>query len=71
MYPTFEVGFGGMLVLSDSAYPAFTRALRDALAETSVHSTSARALMQSDLWARMTRSFSCRTTNALWGKEEE
>jgi hypothetical protein len=50
MYPTFGVGFGGMLVLSDSAYPAFTQALRAALAETSARSASARALMQSDLW---------------------
>ena len=31
MYPTFFVAFGSMLVLSDSAYPAFTQALRDAL----------------------------------------
>jgi hypothetical protein len=50
MYPTFAVGFGGMLVLSDSAYPAFTHALRDALAETAARSASARALMQGDLW---------------------
>lgn len=33
MYPTFAVGFGSMLALSDSAYPAFTQALRAALAE--------------------------------------
>lgn len=50
MYPTFAVGFGSMLVLSDSAYPAFSQALRDSLAETAARSTIARALMQSDLW---------------------
>jgi hypothetical protein len=50
MYPTFSVGFGSMLVLSDSAYPEFTAALRDALNETVQRSITARALMQSDLW---------------------
>jgi hypothetical protein len=50
MYPTFSVALGSMLVLSDSAYPAFTQTLRDALKETITRSVSARALMQSDLW---------------------
>ena len=51
MYPTFTVGFGSMLVLHDSAYPAFTQALRDALQENTTRSTCARAFMQSDLWS--------------------
>ena len=50
MYPTFSVSFGSMLALSNSAYPAFTQALRDALKETTPRSVSARALMESDLW---------------------
>jgi hypothetical protein len=50
MYPTFSVGFGSMLVLSDSPYPIFTQALRDALKENTIRSGGARALMQSDLW---------------------
>ena len=50
MYPSFMVGFGSMLVLSDTAYPVFTQALRDALQENTMRSASARALMQSDLW---------------------
>lgn len=50
MYPTFFVGFGSMLVLSDSAYPDFTGALHDALNESVRRSTTSRALMQSDLW---------------------
>jgi hypothetical protein len=58
MYPTFAVGFGGMLVLSDSAYPVFTRALSDAVAETPARSASARALMQSDLWGAYDALFS-------------
>lgn len=50
MYPTFTVGFGSMLVLYDSTYPAFTQALRDAVQENTTRSTCARAFMQSDLW---------------------
>ena len=50
MYPTFFVGFGSMLVLSDSTYPQFIQALSDALNENVPRSVNARALMQSDLW---------------------
>jgi hypothetical protein len=50
LYPTYSVGVGSMLVLSDSAYPEFTAALHDALNENVQRSTIARALMQSDLW---------------------
>ncbi len=58
MYPTFTVGFGTMLVLHDSAYPAFTQALRDALQENTARSTCARAFMQSDLWGAYDAFFS-------------
>lgn len=58
MYPTFRVGLGSMLVLSDSAYPAFTEALRDALKENVQRSVAARALMQSDLWGAHDELFS-------------
>lgn len=50
LYPTFAVGWGSMLVLSDPAYPAFSQALRDALKEDLRRPPRARALMQSDLW---------------------
>jgi len=58
MYPTFFVGFGSMLVLSDSAYPEFTAALHDALNENVQRSAIARALMQSDLWGAYDALFS-------------
>jgi len=58
MYPTFFVGFGSMLVLSDSACPQFVQALRDALSEKVPRSANARALMQSDLWGAHDALFS-------------
>ncbi|HEY3975375.1 MAG TPA: hypothetical protein VGM18_20415 [Candidatus Sulfotelmatobacter sp.] len=50
LYPTFFVGFGGMLVLRDPAYSRFTKSLKAALDDDSPRSAVARALMQNDLW---------------------
>lgn len=55
LYPTFFVGFGGMLVLRDPAYPQFTKSLRAALDDNSPRSPVGRAMMQSDLWGAYDR----------------
>jgi len=51
LYPSFEVGAGSRLVLSDPAYSEFAGAMREALSERVQRPVIARALMQSDLWA--------------------
>src|SRR5579863_2894272 len=51
LYPSFEVGAGSRLVLSDLAYPGFAGAMRDALSEKVQRPVIARVLMQNDLWA--------------------
>jgi len=57
LYPTFFVGYGGMLVLRDPAYPKFSNSLTAALDDNSPRSAIARALMQNDLWGAYDRLF--------------
>ena len=51
LYPGSLDGAAARLVLNDPAYGEFTKALRDALHDKAPRSPTARALMQSDLWA--------------------
>jgi hypothetical protein len=51
LYPSFFVGAGSRLVLTDPAYSEFAAALREALSENVQRPVMARALMESDLWA--------------------
>ncbi len=50
-YPASLDAAGPRLVLGDSIYPEFGRALQDALTDKAPRTALARALMQSDLWS--------------------
>jgi hypothetical protein len=50
LYPSNFANTGKYLVLTDSAYANFKKALQDALDDNGQRSPVARALMQSDLW---------------------
>jgi hypothetical protein len=50
MYPGELASTGERVVLSDTAYPEFAKALQEAVSESVSRSTIARALMQNDLW---------------------
>jgi hypothetical protein len=50
-YPSSHDATGPRMVLGDSIYPEFRRALQDALTDKAPRTPLARALMQSDLWA--------------------
>lgn len=51
LYPTFALGFGGMLILRDPAYEKLVKSLSSALDDKSPRPAIASAIMQSDLWA--------------------
>jgi len=50
LYPTFGLGFGGMLILRDPAYSKLVKCLTAALDDSARRPAIARAMMQSDLW---------------------
>ncbi len=65
LYPTFLTVDGPRQVLAEPLFSEFTRALRDAIAETAPRSIIERALMQSDVWAAHDILYSLSRSNNL------
>ena len=51
LYPSLLSDHDSRLVLQDPAYAGFRKSLKDALADSAIRSTVARAIMQNDLWS--------------------
>jgi hypothetical protein len=51
LYPAFPSDDGSRVVLEDPGYAGFRKSLQDALADSTVRSAVARAIMQNDLWS--------------------